>query len=59
MVLKQISLYVTKEINDTFDKLVEDSPVREKKNSIILRCLLSGLKSEYDIDLLKKNKKDN
>jgi hypothetical protein len=52
MILKdeRITLYLSKEINDILDKLVKDSVVREKKNTIILRCLLSGLKTEYSID---------
>lgn len=51
-----MSVYVTTDMIKTFTLLVKNSPVRERKNSIVLRCLLSGLKTEYGIDLNKKEK---
>ena len=54
--VKQISIYVTNDIIQAVKVLADNSPIRERKNSIILRCLISGLKTEYGIDLSKKNK---
>jgi len=51
---ERVTLYISKELNDLLDSLVNESVIGEKKNTIILRCLLAGLKSEYKKDFEKK-----
>ena len=46
-----MTIYFTPEIYKAIDKIYKESKVKEKKNTIVLKCVIAGLKKEYNIDV--------
>jgi hypothetical protein len=48
----KMTIYFTPEIRQAIEKVYKDrAKFGEKKHSIVVRCVIAGLKSEYGIDL--------
>jgi len=46
-----MTIYFTPEIYKAIDKLYKQSKIKEKKNTIVLKCIVEGLKNIYNIEV--------